>query len=148
MATVEGDLGWVEVEAVSLVQIQSKPRLRLSFKRWEESFKVLQTSIESKRARVLAHKNEMYLLISFYFVFQGGLLNILISKADTLKCFHTVVVLPLCVLATVAIIRTVHDKFHDYHRMKLRLENAISESRVILLALLPSNPVCTWEVEN
>lgn len=127
MATVVGDLGR---EAMSLVQIESKPLLKLSFTRWEESFKVLQTSIESKRARVLAVKNEMYLLVSFYFVFQGGLLNILISKADTLKCSQTVVIFVSSLLATIGIICSVHDKFHDYHRMKLRLENAISESRV------------------
>lgn len=128
MATeVVSDIGR---EARSLVQIQSKPELRLSFKRWEESFKLLQTSIESKRVRALAAKNEMYLLGSFYFVFQGGLLNIVITKATTLQCLPDSVTFALSTLASIAILCSVHDKFHDYHRAKCRLNKAESESRV------------------
>ena len=126
----EVDVEDVRRQAQSLKEIRDEPEFEASLKRWDENLKLILTRIESIRARAQAAKNEIYLLISFYLVFQGGVMNVLASKANAKKCEYALWLSLLSIVALFGVVVSVHDKFHEYHEMKKKRQIEEKESRV------------------
>lgn len=114
----------------SLAEFDTDPVLKLGLKRIDETLKETLALVESRRARATAAMNEMYLVLSFFLVFQGGVMNLLASKANASKCNYAWYPAALSTVAFLAVLGVVHDKFRDYHDLKRKRQNAESAANV------------------